>query len=60
MAIAGRCGFRAGLNDPFAAGTCRAARQPARGVHALQIELDRRLYLDEALAPGPDFDRAAI
>ena len=33
---------------------------PARGVHALQIELDRRCYLDSALgAPGPGFDRAA-
>ena len=62
VAIAERCGFRARLNDPFAGGHVidRHAR-PARGVHALQIEIDRRCYLDERLAaPGPGFDRAAI
>ena len=33
---------------------------PARGIHALQIELDRRCYLDKALrSPGPGFDEAA-
>lgn len=61
MAIAGRCGFAAGLNDPFAGGHVieRHAR-PARGVHALQIEIDRRCYLDAALrAPGEGFDHAA-
>jgi N-formylglutamate amidohydrolase len=59
--IAARCGFEAGLNDPFAGGHVieRHAR-PARGVHALQIEIDRRCYLDEALAaPGPGFDAVA-
>jgi len=62
MAIANRCGFEAGLNDPFAGGYVieRHAR-PARGVHALQIELDRRSYLNAALkAPGPGFDKAAL
>lgn len=62
MEIAGRCGFRAGLNDPFAGGHVieRHAR-PARGVHALQIELDRRFYLDGTLKnPGMGFDKAAI
>jgi len=61
MTIADRHGFRAGLNDPFAGGHVidRHAR-PARGVHALQIEIDRRCYLDQALRnPGQDFDRAA-
>jgi N-formylglutamate amidohydrolase len=61
MAIANRLGFAAGLNDPFAGGHVidRHAR-PARGVHALQIELDRRCYLNEPLkAPGPGFDKAA-
>ena len=59
MAIAGRCGFASGLNDPFAGGHVidRHAR-PAQGIHALQVEIDRRAYLDEALAaPGPGFDR---
>jgi N-formylglutamate amidohydrolase len=61
LAIANGCGFAAGLNDPFAGGHVieRHAR-PARGVHALQIEIDRRCYLDSTLsAPGRDFDRAA-
>ena len=59
--IALRCGFEAGLNDPFAGGHVieRHAR-PAREVHALQIEIDRRCYLDAQLrAPGPGFDEAA-
>jgi N-formylglutamate amidohydrolase len=61
MGIANRLGFAAGLNDPFAGGHVieRHAR-PARGVHALQIELDRSCYLDSTLRkPGPGFDRAA-
>lgn len=62
MTIANRQGFKAGLNDPFAGGHVidRHAR-PARGVQAIQIELDRRSYLDHSLRrPGPDFDRAAM
>jgi N-formylglutamate amidohydrolase len=61
VAIAGRCGFEAGLNDPFAGGHVieRHAR-PGRGVHALQLEIDRRCYLDQALAaPGAGFDAVA-
>ncbi|WP_051531329.1 N-formylglutamate amidohydrolase [Sphingomonas sp. URHD0057] len=61
LAIADRCGFAAGLNDPFAGGHVieRHAR-PAHGVHALQIEIDRSCYLDARLtAPGPGFDQAA-
>jgi len=61
VAIAGRCGFEAGLNDPFAGGHVieRHAR-PALGVHALQVEIDRRCYLDRTLkAPGRGFDQAA-
>jgi N-formylglutamate amidohydrolase len=61
VAIARRSGFEARLNDPFAGGHVieRHAR-PAHGVHALQIELDRRIYMDEALKePGPGFDKAA-
>jgi N-formylglutamate amidohydrolase len=61
LAIARASGFEAGLNDPFAGGHVieRHAR-PARGVHALQIEIDRRCYLDRALRePGPGFDRVA-
>jgi len=61
MAIARRCGFEAGLNDPFAGGHVieRHAR-PARNVHALQVEVDRRCYLDERLRePGAGFDAVA-
>ncbi|HEX6741935.1 MAG TPA: N-formylglutamate amidohydrolase, partial [Sphingomicrobium sp.] len=55
------CGYAAGLNDPFAGGhVVDRHSDPARNVHALQVELDRRCYLDSALAkPGPGFDRAA-
>lgn len=59
--IAADCGYSAGLNDPFAGGHVIARHADLRGgVHALQIEIDRRCYLDSALAgPGPGFDRAA-
>ena len=59
--IAGRAGFEAGLNDPFAGGHVidRHAR-PASGVHALQLEIDRRCYLDSRLQrPGAGFDKVA-
>lgn len=62
VAIAQRSGFPARINDPFAGGHVieRHAR-PARGVHALQIELDRRCYLDETFRkPGQGFDKAAM
>ena len=61
LGIAKRSGFEAGLNDPFAGGHVidRHAR-PARGIHALQVEIDRRCYLDEGMsAPGPGFDSVA-
>ena len=61
MAIAKNAGFSAGLNDPFAGGHIveRHAR-PARGVQAIQVEIDRAAYLDSALAnPGSGFDRVA-
>ena len=56
-----RCGFDAVLNDPFAGGHVieRHAR-PGHNIHALQLEVDRRCYLDKALRePGPGFDRVA-
>jgi N-formylglutamate amidohydrolase len=59
--IARICGFEAGLNDPFAGGHVieRHAR-PTHNVHALQLEIDRRCYLDEALRePGTGFDGVA-
>jgi N-formylglutamate amidohydrolase len=61
VAIAERCGFAAALNDPFAGGhVIDRHGDPRRGIQALQLEIDRRFYLDESLNdPGPDFDRAA-
>jgi N-formylglutamate amidohydrolase len=61
VAVSGRAGFEAALNDPFAGGHVieRHAR-PGDDIHALQIEIDRRLYLDQRLSkPGSGFDRTA-
>jgi N-formylglutamate deformylase len=51
-------GFVVARNTPFAGGyiTQRYGR-PAAGWHAVQIEIDRGLYLDEStVTPGPNFD----
>lgn len=58
---AAEAGFHVACNDPYAGGHVVAAHgAPARGVHALQLEIDRRAYLDhEGKAPGPGFDRVA-
>ena len=54
-------GFEAGLNDPFAGGHVVGHHgAPAKGVHAIQVEIDRTCYLDGKLdGPGPGFDRVA-
>lgn len=54
-----RQGYRCQRNQPYAGGyTMERYGQPAGGVHALQIELNRALYLDEArLELTPGFDR---
>lgn len=46
-------------NAPYAGGhIVQRHGAPRRGIHAIQLELDRSLYLDDALeAPGPGFDR---
>ena len=61
LRIALAAGFAAALNDPFAGGHIAERHgAPERGVHALQIEIDRRCYLDDKLeAPGPGFDSVA-
>jgi N-formylglutamate amidohydrolase len=61
MEVARRSGFEAALNDPFAGGhVIERHAQPGSGVHALQLEIDRRCYLDTRLAkPGRGFDRVA-
>ncbi len=59
--IARTAGFAADLNDPFAGGhIVERHGAPERGIHALQVEIDRRAYLNERLdAPGPGFDAIA-
>jgi N-formylglutamate amidohydrolase len=59
--LARAAGYAAGLNDPFAGGHIAERHgAPRRGIHALQLEIDRRCYLDEGLsAPGPGFDGVA-
>lgn len=47
MHMARQSGFRAALNSPYAGGhTLERHGNPATQVHALQIEVDRSLYLD--------------
>ncbi|MEQ8639964.1 MAG: N-formylglutamate amidohydrolase [Alphaproteobacteria bacterium] len=48
-------GYRVAHNQPYAGGHITARHgQPATGVHALQIEINRALYMDEAtLRPRP-------
>jgi N-formylglutamate amidohydrolase len=52
-------GYRVTRNTPYAGGyTTEHYGQPSRRVHALQIEMNRGLYLDEAkLEPTAGFDR---
>jgi N-formylglutamate amidohydrolase len=53
-------GYRTACNAPYAGGyTVSRHGRPERGIHALQIELDRSLYLDRDLrGPGPGFEGA--
>ncbi|NDV02740.1 N-formylglutamate amidohydrolase [Pseudoroseicyclus tamaricis] len=53
-----RAGLRCARNMPFAgAYVAQAYGRPARRRHAVQIEIDRALYMDEAsIAPRPDFE----
>jgi N-formylglutamate amidohydrolase len=50
-------GFRVGRNAPFAgAYVAQAYGRPSRGVHVVQVEIDRALYMDEArVEPLPGF-----
>ncbi|WP_375393257.1 N-formylglutamate amidohydrolase [uncultured Sphingomonas sp.] len=60
-AVAAAAGLPAKLNAPYAGGHILDRHgRPAAGVHALQLELDRSLYLDPALdRPGPGLARMA-
>ena len=59
--IAASAGFASALNHPFAGGyVIERHSAPHSGVHALQVEIDRRCYLDAALKrPGDGFDSVA-
>lgn len=51
-------GYSVGRNDPFkGVEIIRASGQPARGHHALQIEIKRSLYMDEARRRHEGFER---
>jgi N-formylglutamate amidohydrolase len=52
-----RHGFSTARNSPYAGGyTTHLYGRPARGVHALQVEVNRSLYLDEErVTRGPKF-----
>jgi N-formylglutamate amidohydrolase len=54
-------GFAAVRNKPYAGGfITEHYGRPVRGLHALQIEINRGLYVDEAtLAKRPEFDAIA-
>ena len=54
-----RLGYAVARNDPYSGGyVTQHYGRPGESVHALQIEINRALYLDEAsLARGPGFSR---
>lgn len=54
-------GYTTTRNDPFAGGfITRHYGRPAKGCHVLQIEINRRLYMDEErIEPAAGFDRLA-
>lgn len=59
--IVASVGFRVGVNEPFAGGhVVQRHGAPARGVHALQIEIDRRCYLQANVTKrGSGFPKVA-
>jgi N-formylglutamate amidohydrolase len=52
-------GWRVALNQPYAGGySTQTWGRPAEGHEALQVEISRRLYWDEAArGPGPGYER---
>lgn len=55
-------GWRIRRNAPFSgAYICSTYGRPGRGVHVVQLEIDRALYMDEAtITPRPDLEDFAI
>lgn len=60
-AAAGAGGLRVALNTPYAGGHILERHgDPAGGIHAIQVEIDRLLYLDPlTLTPSPETARIA-
>lgn len=60
-AIARAEGYKTALNDPYAGGAIVARHgRPAERIHAIQVEVDRSLYLKEdGRTAGVGFDRIA-
>ena len=60
MAVAAGHGFDASANDPFAGGHILDRHgSPQSGIHALQVEIDRRAYRDSDSQPRAGFGRVA-
>jgi len=61
-AIVRRRGFTVARNLPFAGGyVLERHGRPEKGIHALQIEIDRATYCQrDSRTPGPGFDRVAM
>lgn len=51
-------GYTVAVNDPYTGGTIvKRIGRPDRGIHSIQVEINRALYLDEvAVARSADFD----
>jgi len=59
--ITRKAGFKTALNDPYAGGAIVTRHgQPASGVHAIQLEIDRSTYLSrDGRTPTAGLDRIA-
>jgi N-formylglutamate amidohydrolase len=59
--VARSLNFTVARNIPYAGGYVTTTHgRPSAGIHALQLEIDRSLYLDASMRePGEGFDRAA-
>jgi N-formylglutamate amidohydrolase len=59
--ITRKAGFKTALNDPYAGGAIVSRHgQPATGVHAIQLEIDRSTYLSrDGRTAGAGLDRIA-
>jgi N-formylglutamate amidohydrolase len=60
LVAANEAGFEAAANDPFAGGHILDRHgSPQTGIHAIQVEIDRRCYLQPGGEPGNGFDEVA-